>query len=196
MAFNLVDIQCQAIGVPSPHPQIHFITDVRRDFRITVGLSFFKEHFPCNEEGQMPAPPAGKFFLSLFPFPRNTLCPNSTELDESLVESLCRSMFVRCESELDLDRESGQQLLRILLQMTMSDFAPLTSIALKLLFRHFSQFQELMEDMKQVGAEKRAKFTGIHATCSGPTAGLEPGCGKLPAGGQRPVHAEAVDREE
>lgn len=41
-------------------------------------------------------------------------------------------------------------MLAILLQMTMSDYAPLTSIALKVLFRHFTQYQELLEDLKQV----------------------------------------------
>ncbi|KAK6049052.1 RIH domain protein [Cooperia oncophora] len=34
--------------------------------------------------------------------------------------------------------------------MTMSDYPPLTSIALKVLFRHFTQYQELLEDLKQV----------------------------------------------
>lgn len=48
------------------------------------------------------------------------------------------------------DGEEGQQLLRILLQMTMNDFPPLTSMALKVLFRHFNQYQELIEDLKQV----------------------------------------------
>lgn len=54
------------------------------------------------------------------------------------------------DTELDLDREQGQQLLRILLQLTMSNCAPLTSISLQILFRHFTQFQELVEDLKQV----------------------------------------------
>uniref|UniRef100_A0AC35F8E9 Uncharacterized protein n=1 Tax=Panagrolaimus sp. PS1159 TaxID=55785 RepID=A0AC35F8E9_9BILA len=32
----------------------------------------------------------------------------------------------------------------------MNDYPPLTSMALKVLFRHFTQYQELIEDMKQV----------------------------------------------
>lgn len=36
---------------------LDFAMDVRRDFRITVALSFFKEHFPCNENGELPNPP-------------------------------------------------------------------------------------------------------------------------------------------
>ena len=66
------------------------------------------------------------------------------------MEEVCKAVFHSGESELDLDRERGQQLLRILLQMTMSDYAPLTSISLKILFRHFTQFQELIDDLKQV----------------------------------------------
>lgn len=27
--------------------------DVRRDYRITVALSWFKKHFPCNELGEL-----------------------------------------------------------------------------------------------------------------------------------------------
>ena len=63
---------------------------------------------------------------------------------------MSHAIFVQGENELQIDKEKGQQLLRILLQLTMSDFTPLTNIALKLLFRHFSQFQEFTEDMKQV----------------------------------------------
>lgn len=27
--------------------------DVRRDYRITVALSYFKNNFPCNENGEL-----------------------------------------------------------------------------------------------------------------------------------------------
>lgn len=36
--------------------------DVRRDYRITVALSYFKNKFPCNENGELPLKP-GKIFL-------------------------------------------------------------------------------------------------------------------------------------
>lgn len=69
---------------------------------------------------------------------------------ENTVEEMCNVVFQSTDSELDFDGEKGQQLLRILLQMTMNDFPPLTSMALKVLFRHFNQYHELIEDLKQV----------------------------------------------
>ncbi len=71
-------------------------------------------------------------------------------MSEVRAEELAAEVFQSTDKELDFDGEEGQQLLRILLQMTMSDYAPLTSIALKVLFRHFTQYQELVEDLKQV----------------------------------------------
>uniref|UniRef100_A0A183CC87 Inositol 1,4,5-trisphosphate receptor n=1 Tax=Globodera pallida TaxID=36090 RepID=A0A183CC87_GLOPA len=111
---------------------LQFIMDIRRDFRITTALSFFKRNFQCNENGELSA-----------------AAPN---ISEELIQQMCRIVFRwrNGDNELDLDKEHGQQLLRILLQMTMSDFAPLTSLSLQMLFRHFTQFQELVEDMGQV----------------------------------------------
>ncbi|TMS38971.1 hypothetical protein L596_005581 [Steinernema carpocapsae] len=108
---------------------LQFIMDVRRDYRITVALSWFKNKFPCNENGELDCQP---------------------EINENMITELCNVVFQSTEDELNFDSEKGQQLLRILLQMTMSDFPKLTSIALKVLFRHFTQYQELVDDMKQV----------------------------------------------
>ncbi|KAK0400335.1 hypothetical protein QR680_003453 [Steinernema hermaphroditum] len=108
---------------------LQFIMDVRRDYRITVALSWFKNKFPCNEDGELEYQP---------------------DINEDMVTELCNVVFQSTEDELNFDSEKGQQLLRILLQMTMSDFPKLTSIALKVLFRHFTQYQELVDDMKQV----------------------------------------------
>nr|CAD2169339.1 unnamed protein product [Meloidogyne enterolobii] len=110
---------------------IDFIMDVRRDFRVTKALSFYKNLLSsCNENGEIKKAPV---------------------ISKELIEQLSRSVFIDSEKELDMDKYKGQQLLRILLQMTMiEDFPLLTSTALKLLFRHFSQFQELIEDMKQI----------------------------------------------
>uniref|UniRef100_A0A914HGQ2 MIR domain-containing protein n=1 Tax=Globodera rostochiensis TaxID=31243 RepID=A0A914HGQ2_GLORO len=111
---------------------LQFIMDIRRDFRITTALSFFKRNFQCNENGE--------------------LSVAAPDISEELIQQMCRIVFRwrNGDNELDLDKEHGQQLLRILLQMTMSDFAPLTSLSLQMLFRHFTQFQELVEDMGQV----------------------------------------------
>uniref|UniRef100_A0A7E4V258 Inositol 1,4,5-trisphosphate receptor n=1 Tax=Panagrellus redivivus TaxID=6233 RepID=A0A7E4V258_PANRE len=108
---------------------LQFIMDVRRDYRITVALSWFKNKYPCNENGELNQP---------------------ITITEEVVSELSSVVFQSTENELDFDGEKGQQLLRILLQMTMNDYPPLTSMALKVLFRHFTQYQELIEDMKQV----------------------------------------------
>ncbi|VDM97439.1 unnamed protein product [Thelazia callipaeda] len=108
---------------------LNFIMDVRRDYRITVALSWFKRHFPCDEVGE------------LF---------SKADLSKHNASQLYKEVFQECEKKLDFDGSSGQLLLRILLQMTMSDFSKLTSTALSVLFRHFTQYQEFVDDLKQV----------------------------------------------
>ena len=51
---------------------------------------------------------------------------------------------------LDLDDHGGRTFLRVLLHLTMHDYPPLGSGALHLLFRHFSQRQEVLMAFKQV----------------------------------------------
>ncbi|KAG8436073.1 hypothetical protein GDO86_007249 [Hymenochirus boettgeri] len=51
---------------------------------------------------------------------------------------------------LDLDDDGGRTFLRVLLHLTMHDYPPLVSGALHLLFRHFSQRQEVLQAFKQV----------------------------------------------
>lgn len=60
---------------------------------------------------------------------------------------------VPCSEEntpLDLDDHGGRTFLRVLLHLTMHDYPPLVSGALQLLFRHFSQRQEVLQAFKQV----------------------------------------------
>ncbi|XP_033110627.1 inositol 1,4,5-trisphosphate receptor-like [Anneissia japonica] len=52
--------------------------------------------------------------------------------------------------DLDLDGAGGRMFLRVLLHLTMHDYPPLVSGALRLLFRHFSQRQEVLSAFKQV----------------------------------------------
>lgn len=52
---------------------------------------------------------------------------------------------------LDLDGQGGRTFLRVLLHLAMHDYPPLVSGALHLLFRHFSQRQEVLQAFKQVG---------------------------------------------
>jgi len=49
-----------------------------------------------------------------------------------------------------LDDHGGRTFLRVLLHLTMHDYPPLVSGALQLLFRHFSQRQEVLQAFKQV----------------------------------------------
>lgn len=61
--------------------------------------------------------------------------------------------MVCCSDEcaaLDLDGHGGRTFLRVLLHLTMHDYPPLVSGALHLLFRHFSQRQEVLQAFKQV----------------------------------------------
>lgn len=51
---------------------------------------------------------------------------------------------------LEVDDEGGRAFLRVLIHLTMHDYAPLVSGALQLLFKHFSQRQEAMHTFKQV----------------------------------------------
>ncbi|VDK72063.1 unnamed protein product [Litomosoides sigmodontis] len=71
-------------------------------------------------------------------------------LSEQEASQLYKEVFQDCEGKLDFDGRNDQLLLRILLQMTISDFSTLTSAALTVLFRHFIQYQEFVEDLKQV----------------------------------------------
>ncbi len=56
---------------------------------------------------------------------------------------------------LDLDGTGGKTFLRVLLHLGMHDYPPLVSGALRLLFRHFSQRQEVLQAFKQVGLIER-----------------------------------------
>ena len=53
-------------------------------------------------------------------------------------------------AELDLDGKGGRLFLRVLLNLVMHNYPPLVSGALQLLFRHFSQRQEVLQAFKQV----------------------------------------------
>lgn len=61
---------------------------------------------------------------------------------------------------LDLDDHGGRTFLRVLLHLTMHDYPPLVSRALQLLFRHFSQRQEVLQAFKQVPRTAAPHFGG------------------------------------
>lgn len=64
--------------------------------------------------------------------------------------NLCVCVSSEENTPLDLDDHGGRTFLRVLLHLTMHDYPPLVSRALHLLFRHFSQRQEVLQAFKQV----------------------------------------------
>ncbi|XP_061187353.1 inositol 1,4,5-trisphosphate receptor type 1-like isoform X2 [Saccostrea echinata] len=108
---------------------LKFILDVRLDYRITCLLSIFKREFDENNA------------------PRDT-----DGLDLDSIGQQAEDIFGgNAEtSKLDLDEQGGKMFLRVLLNLVMHNYPTLVSGALQLLFRHFSQRQEVLMAFKQV----------------------------------------------
>ncbi|BFZ08220.1 hypothetical protein BsWGS_11262 [Bradybaena similaris] len=105
---------------------LKFIMDTRLDFRITSLLSIFKKEHDENYN------------------------PNEkTGLDLDSIATQAEDVFGGSD-ELDLDGQGGKMFLRVLLNMVMHNYPPLVSGALQLLFRHFSQRQEVLNAFTQV----------------------------------------------
>ncbi|XP_017780207.1 PREDICTED: inositol 1,4,5-trisphosphate receptor isoform X5 [Nicrophorus vespilloides] len=113
---------------------LQFILDVRLDYRISCLLSIFKQEFDESE--------------------KNTadLAMGNKNIDLELIGSQAEGIFGSSEecAVLDLDGHGGRTFLRVLLHLTMHDYPPLVSGALHLLFRHFSQRQEVLQAFRQV----------------------------------------------
>ncbi|KAL6082378.1 hypothetical protein STEG23_021533, partial [Scotinomys teguina] len=121
---------------------LQFILNVRLDYRISYLLSVFKkefvEVFPMQDSGADGTAPV---------FDSTTANMNLDRIGEQ-----AEAMFGvgKTSSMLEVDDEGGRMFLRVLLHLTMHDYAPLVSGALQLLFKHFSQRQEAMHTFKQV----------------------------------------------
>ncbi|XP_060018586.1 inositol 1,4,5-trisphosphate receptor type 3 isoform X1 [Lagenorhynchus albirostris] len=121
---------------------LQFILNVRLDYRISYLLSVFKkefvEVFPMQDNGADGTAPA---------FDSATANMNLDRIGEQ-----AEAMFGvgRTSSMLEVDDEGGRMFLRVLIHLTMHDYAPLVSGALQLLFKHFSQRQEAMHTFEQV----------------------------------------------
>ncbi|XP_059489597.1 inositol 1,4,5-trisphosphate receptor isoform X6 [Neocloeon triangulifer] len=109
---------------------LQFILDVRLDYRISCLLSIFRREFDENENKGM----------------------GQKGIDLDSIGSQAEGIFGSSEecAALDLDGQGGRTFLRVLLHLTMHDYPPLVSGALHLLFRHFSQRQEVLQAFKQV----------------------------------------------
>ncbi|XP_059034591.1 inositol 1,4,5-trisphosphate receptor type 3 isoform X1 [Mustela lutreola] len=121
---------------------LQFILNVRLDYRISYLLSVFKkefvEVFPMQDSGADGTAPA---------FDSTTANMNLDRIGEQ-----AEAMFGvgKTSSMLEVDDEGGRTFLRVLIHLTMHDYAPLVSGALQLLFKHFSQRQEAVHTFKQV----------------------------------------------
>ncbi|KAK0174228.1 hypothetical protein PV328_007337 [Microctonus aethiopoides] len=113
---------------------LQFILDVRLDYRISCLLSIFKREFDENEKS------AGDLNLG------------SKGIDLDSIGTQAEGIFGNNDecATLDLDGQGGRTFLRVLLHLAMHDYPPLVSGALHLLFRHFSQRQEVLQAFKQV----------------------------------------------
>uniref|UniRef100_A0A673YQJ8 Inositol 1,4,5-trisphosphate receptor n=1 Tax=Salmo trutta TaxID=8032 RepID=A0A673YQJ8_SALTR len=107
---------------------LQFILNVRLDYRISCLLCIFKREFDESN-------------------------PQGDGTPSSAISPVSEPGVLSCSEEntpLDLDDHGGRTFLRVLLHLTMHDYPPLVSGALHLLFRHFSQRQEVLMAFKQV----------------------------------------------
>ncbi|XP_066997452.1 inositol 1,4,5-trisphosphate receptor isoform X2 [Anabrus simplex] len=113
---------------------LQFILDVRLDYRISCLLSIFKREFDESERAS------------------EAVTVGQKSIDLERIGTQAEGIFGSSEecAALDLDGQGGRTFLRVLLHLTMHDYPPLVSGALHLLFRHFSQRQEVLLAFKQV----------------------------------------------
>ncbi|XP_078597703.1 inositol 1,4,5-trisphosphate receptor-like isoform X8 [Branchiostoma floridae x Branchiostoma japonicum] len=121
---------------------LQFILNVRLDYRISCLLSIFKNDFDESNSSQR-----GDTLPGL-----GTNAQDNSVVDLEKIAQQAESIFDGSDesADLDLDGAGGRTFLRVLLHLTMHDYPPLVSGALQLLFRHFSQRQEVLQAFKQV----------------------------------------------
>lgn len=114
---------------------LQFISDVRLDYRISCLLSIFKREFDETEN-----------------ITQDAVNVRQKNIDLESIGVQAEGIFGCSEdtSNLDLDGQGGRTFLRVLLHLIMHDYPPLVSGALHLLFRHFSQRQEVLHAFRQV----------------------------------------------
>ncbi|KAI0241211.1 Inositol 1,4,5-trisphosphate receptor type 1 [Lamellibrachia satsuma] len=105
---------------------LQFILNVRLDYRISYLLSIYKREFNGNQ------------------------LTNGLDLNQIGIQA--EEIFGGSDkaAELDLDGQGGRTFLRVLLNLVMANYPTLVSGALQLLFRHFSQRQEVLQAFTQV----------------------------------------------
>ncbi len=113
---------------------LQFIMDVRLDYRISCLLSIFKKEYAESAKSD------------------RIVNRGARGIDLESISEHAEGIFGSSKDSavLDLDGTGGKTFLRVLLHLGMHDYPPLVSGALKLLFRHFSQRQEVLIEFKQV----------------------------------------------
>ncbi|XP_062246937.1 inositol 1,4,5-trisphosphate receptor type 3 isoform X2 [Platichthys flesus] len=117
---------------------LQFILNVRLDYRLSFLLSVFK-----------------KEFVEVYPMAdadATTNMEQAAAINLLHIGEQAEAMFGvgKGNSILEVDDEGGRMFLRVLIHLTMHEYPPLVSGALQLLFRHFSQRQEVLHTFKQV----------------------------------------------
>ncbi|XP_055788466.1 inositol 1,4,5-trisphosphate receptor type 3-like isoform X3 [Salvelinus fontinalis] len=117
---------------------LQFILNVRLDYRLSFLLSVFK-----------------KEFVDVYPMAdadATTSMEQAATINLQHIGDQAEAMFGvgKGNSILEVDDEGGRMFLRVLIHLTMHDYPPLVSGALQLLFKHFSQRQEVLHTFKQV----------------------------------------------
>ncbi|XP_061187354.1 inositol 1,4,5-trisphosphate receptor type 1-like isoform X3 [Saccostrea echinata] len=110
---------------------LKYLMQVRLDYRLTWILSMFK----CQIEQQPADEKSDVICLDL-----DSIGQQAEDIFGGNAET----------SKLDLDEQGGKMFLRVLLNLVMHNYPTLVSGALQLLFRHFSQRQEVLMAFKQV----------------------------------------------
>ncbi|XP_063897860.1 inositol 1,4,5-trisphosphate receptor isoform X1 [Helicoverpa armigera] len=124
---------------------LQFILDVRLDYRISCLLSIFKKEF--EQAGERSADTIGRADVEAIGLQAEGIF--SCRAIQTVPDS-CLPKNVDLDG-LDLDECGGRMVLRVLLQLcSQGASAALVSGALALLFRHFSQRQEVLAAFKQV----------------------------------------------
>ncbi|KAL5274464.1 ITPR1 family protein [Megaselia abdita] len=119
---------------------LQFILDVRLDYRISCLLSIFKREF---DESDNPNPQGDS---------AAAIVAKQKNIDLETIGLQAEGIFGNDGDSalLDLDGQGGRTFLRVLLHLIMHDYPPLVSGALHLLFRHFSQRQDVLHAFRQV----------------------------------------------
>ncbi|XP_075250121.1 inositol 1,4,5-trisphosphate receptor-like isoform X7 [Convolutriloba macropyga] len=153
---------------------LEFILNVRLDYRISCLLSIFKCEFSSSNEDITHLAKKFENFVDgvaneqdfastehFSQFSRNVITRAEGVFGSNILANSGGNSpasptmpFITNNAweypDLDLDGQHGKVFLRVLLFLTMNSYLPLVSGALQLIFRHFTQRQEVLTSFKQV----------------------------------------------